>query len=353
MKSVNPEMIVLAREIRGISQSELADLIQLTQGMLSKIEKGLNKPSEEIFTTICNVLAFPMSFFEQTNNIFEPNLSYYRKRIVIKKRDLLKAEGSMNLVRMNLENLMTSVELPELNLPLWDVDVHGAPEAAAKWVRQKWRIPKGRIENLTKIIEDNGIVVVPFDFGSEKMDGLSLISKDRHPIIYINNKMPGDRQRLTLAHELGHLVMHIGQQIAQVRDVEKEAMQFASELLVPASEFLQDLETISLETLGNMKRYWKISMGALLYKAKELAQVTDNQYRYLWQQMAYLGYKTKEPAELNVSPEKATLFKEMLELHTNELGYTKDELANMLHINVKDLNALYYSDNVKLKIIRN
>ena len=94
-------------------------------------------------------------------------------------------------------------------------------------------------------------------------------------------------------------------------------------------------------------------MGALLYKAKELAQVTDNQYRYLWQQMAYLGYKTKEPAEFNVSPEKATLFKEMLELHTNELGYTKDELANMLHINVKDLNALYYSDNVKLKIIRN
>jgi len=353
MKSINPEMIVLAREIRGISQSELADLIQLTQGMLSKIEKGLNKPSEEIFTNICNILEFPMSFFEQTNNIFEPNLSYYRKRIVIKKRDLLKAEGSMNLVRMNLENLMTSVELPELNLPFWDVDVHGAPEAAAKWVRQKWRIPKGRIENLTKIIEDNGIVVVPFDFGSEKMDGLSLISKDRHPIIYINNKMPGDRQRLTLAHELGHLVMHIGQQLAQVRDVEKEAMQFASELLVPASEFLQDLETISLETLGNMKRYWKISMGALLYKAKELAQVTDNQYRYLWQQMASLGYKTKEPAEFNVSPEKATLFKEMLELHTNELGYTKDELANMLHINVKDLNALYYSDNVKLKIIRN
>ena len=69
MKSINPEMIVLAREIRGISQSELADLIQLTQGMLSKIEKGLNKPSEEIFTNICNILEFPMSFFEQTNNI--------------------------------------------------------------------------------------------------------------------------------------------------------------------------------------------------------------------------------------------------------------------------------------------
>jgi Zn-dependent peptidase ImmA (M78 family)/DNA-binding XRE family transcriptional regulator len=353
MKSLNPEMIVLAREIRGISQSELADLIQLTQGMLSKIEKGLFKPSEEIFTNICNILEFPMSFFEQTNNIFEPNLSYYRKRIVIKKRDLLKAEGSMNLVRMNLENLMTSVELPELNLPFWDVDVHGTPESAAKWVRQKWRIPKGRIENLTKIIEDNGIVVVPFDFGSEKMDGLSLFTKERQPIIYINNKMPGDRQRLTLAHELGHLVMHIGQQIAQIRNVEKEAMQFAAEFLVPASEFLQDIETIGLETLGNMKRYWKISMGALLYRAKELAQVTENQYRYLWQQMAYLGYKTKEPAELSVPAEKATLFKEMLELHVNELGYTKDELAGMLHIKLNDLNALYYNDNVKLKIIRN
>ena len=259
----------------------------------------------------------------------------------------------MNLVRMHVERLMKSVELPELNLPTWDVEEQGEPTNAAIWLRRSWGLPKGRIENLTKVVEDNGIVVISFNFGTEKMDGLSMQTKDKQPLIFINKAISGDRQRFTLAHEVGHLVMHIGQRVSDFRDVEKEAMQFAAELLVPASEFQKEAEYISLESLGDLKRYWKVSMGSLLFRVKELGLVTENRYRYLWQQMAMKGYKTHEQAALNIPRETPTLMKEIIMMHINELGYKKDELSTMLNIIEADLEELYFNDQVKLKIVRN
>jgi Zn-dependent peptidase ImmA (M78 family)/transcriptional regulator with XRE-family HTH domain len=353
MNAINPEMIVLAREARGYTQSELAELIGIKQGTLSKIEKGFQPPSDEVLMLLVDKLLYPVTFFEQRDNVYNPDLLYYRKRIVIKKKVLLKAEATMNIIRMNMERLLSSVELPDVNLPQWDVEEHGTPEDAARFVRQNWKMTKGKIENLTKVVEDNGIIVIPFDFGSEKMDGLSMYTKDGHPIIFINSKMPGDRQRLTLAHELAHLVMHLGRVISQERNVEHEAMRFAAELLVPEKEFINSVDGFDLQALANQKRYWLVSMGAILVRGKVLNLITENQYRYVWQQMAMLGYKTKEPAELTVAKEKATLIKEILEMHIHELGYSKEEISEMLNISFSDLQELYYYDNLKLRIIKN
>ena len=168
-----------------------------SQGMLSKIEKGLFKPSEDFLLSIYDFLNFPISFFEQKDQLFDPNLTFYRKRVTVKKITQLSAEGRMNLVRMHVERLMKSVELPELNLPTWDVEEQGEPTNAAIWLRRSWGLPKGRIENLTKVVEDNGIVVISFNFGTEKMDGLSMQTKDKQPLIFINKAISGDRQRFT------------------------------------------------------------------------------------------------------------------------------------------------------------
>ena len=40
-KNINPEMLVLARESRGVMQSELARMLSVTQGKVSKLESGL------------------------------------------------------------------------------------------------------------------------------------------------------------------------------------------------------------------------------------------------------------------------------------------------------------------------
>lgn len=70
MKAINPEMIVLARESRGLTQKELAENIDITQGALSKIEKGLQTPLMENLEKIAFKLNYPLSFFEQSNKVF-------------------------------------------------------------------------------------------------------------------------------------------------------------------------------------------------------------------------------------------------------------------------------------------
>src|SRR5690606_31019482 len=97
------------------------------------------------------------------------------------------------------------------NIPKWDSEVDGSPSNCAKFLREYWRVKRGRIENLTDLIENNGVVVVSTGLGN--LDGLATFSTSGIPLIFVNNDRTGDRHRFNLAHELGHLVLHWGQKI--------------------------------------------------------------------------------------------------------------------------------------------
>ncbi|RNI31765.1 ImmA/IrrE family metallo-endopeptidase [Rufibacter immobilis] len=352
---VNPNMVILARESRGVTQKELAEKMCIKQGTLSKIENGLQNVSEELLDILSAELAYPVSFFFQQNQLYNPNLVHYRKRTVFTKKDLAKADATMNISKINLEKLLNSVDIPDLQLPKWEVDEHGSPEKCAAYLREYWRLPKGRIENITKLVEDKGILVVPIDFDSPKMDGLNIFTDTNHPIIFYNRNIPTDRQRLTIAHELGHILLHLGQPIAENRDVEAEAYAFAAEFLMPAAEIKSHLGKVDIARLADLKRYWKVSMAALIIRAKTLRLITDNQYRYLWQQMSALGYRTKEPKELDAAPEPPILLKELVDAHLNDLGYSEEELAQLLSLQLEDFKSRYQDNEVvrpKLKITR-
>jgi Zn-dependent peptidase ImmA (M78 family)/DNA-binding XRE family transcriptional regulator len=349
---LNPQMIILARESRGYTQEDLSNKLSIKQGTLSKIEQGFQRASDDIIKKLSTVLDYPKSFFEQSDNIYNPSLSYYRKKITIPKRDIVNIEANMNIIRMNIERLLNNIEISETNLLNWNVDEDGPPEKAAQFLREKWKISKGRIDNLTKLIEDNGILVVQINVFSNKFDGLSMFTKGNQPIIFINENMPGDRQRLTLAHELGHLVLHFGQIVSELRDTDKEAYIFGSEFLVPLKEFCSNIDNISLKTLANLKRYWKVSMAALLFKANHYKFITSNQYRYIWSQISGMGYRVHEPIELNVPKESPKLVREIINLHMSELDYSEDELASLVHLNVDEFKDKYLNAESKLKILR-
>jgi Zn-dependent peptidase ImmA (M78 family)/DNA-binding XRE family transcriptional regulator len=349
MVKFNPDMLILAREARGLSQGELADKMGIKQGTLSKIENRASN-GEEYLEKISVALNYPLSFFHQDFKRFEINAHYYRKKITIPKKELSQSKALIDILQCNIEKLLQSVELPAENLNMWDVSMYGSPSLYANHLREFWRIPKGKIDNLTNIIENNGIVVVHVDFASPKLDGLSMRTEKNQAIIFLNKNLSGDRARLTLAHELGHLGMHFAQIIAQDRDVEEEAFEFASELLVPSSEIKHHLSRLNLEKLADLKRYWKISMQAILYKAKKLDLIKDNTYRYLLTQFRSLNYHINEPKDLEVPLEKPTLIKEVLDTYLNDLEYSKAELAQLLCLNLDDFNDLYYPS--RLKIIR-
>ncbi len=352
MPKINSEMIRLARESRGLSQSELCEKLSIAQGTVSKVENRLIECSEDLGLRVANLLDYPMSFFYRQAAIFPSSILYYRRKITASKKGLSKAEARMNIIRMGIETLLENVEVAEHTLGQWNVETMGTPELAAKFLREKWRVSKGRIENLTALLEKNGIFVFHFDFESEKLEGLSFFTEKSQPIIFVNRTLPGDRLRLTLAHELGHLFMHIGQPMTLERDVEKEAFAFASEFLVPLAEFKTNARYIDLKFLAAQKMYWMVSMSSLVYKASDQGLLSPNQAKYLFSQLSALGYRKAEPSDLNVKREMPTLIKTIVDMHKKDLGFTSEEIAGMLHLSFREFETEFNVEPFGLRVIR-
>ncbi len=97
------------------------------------------------------------------------------------------------------------------------------------------------------------------DFGTRRVDGLSQWVGD-HPVILFDDAAPPDRVRLTLAHELGHLVLHAA--AMSVDDVEAEANAFAAEFLMPAEVVRPSLRNLKIGRLIDLKCEYGVSMQA-------------------------------------------------------------------------------------------
>ncbi len=83
--NVNPNMIVLAREARGLTQAELADLIGMSPTNLSKIERSDIGINDEVLETIAEKTDYPAHFFKQSGEIMPENLNYRKREEVAQK----------------------------------------------------------------------------------------------------------------------------------------------------------------------------------------------------------------------------------------------------------------------------
>jgi Zn-dependent peptidase ImmA (M78 family)/DNA-binding XRE family transcriptional regulator len=348
----NPLMLVLARESRGFTQAELAEKLGVAQSILSRIEKGLIPLSENLKSKLPEILEYSSGFFDKEDEISDFSLYHYRRRIKLAKKELEKSEAQMNITLINIETLLNDVELPRPNYPTFNVTTKNPADKCAQALREFWGVPKGRIVNLTTLLEENGIMVVNMDFDSGEIDGIGVITKGGNPVIFMDSSIPADRYRLTLAHELGHLLLHVGKQIPETRDVEKEAFLFAAEFMMPEKEIKSQLEDLNLEKLGQLKMFWKISMGALIKRAQTAGVVNESQYYHLWKLMGKEGYKKREPEALDFPKERPTLLTEMIDAFLIELGYTHETLAAELDLTVEEFRRKYLSsdENTWLKV---
>lgn len=347
MQKFNSEILKLAREARFLTQTELSKILGVEQGTISKIEKNILSVDEKLVSNISQALNFPISFFYQDKKVNVVEGHYRRKASTsVKKMNQYKAQ--MTIAEWHFLKLMDEIELPETKLPEWNVLEDGIPSLCAKHLRDFWKLPKGRIANLTKLIEDNGVVIISLDLGD--ISGFSTYANGIIPVIYVNSNVSPDRYRLTIAHELGHLILHFGNKVGPDRDIEKEAYEFAIELLVPENNIRPYFTKVSIESLADLKSYWIVSMQALLRYANTLGMVTQNQYKYLWIQMGSLGYRRNEP--VNVPSEKPGIITEIVKAYIDDLGYSKEELAMVLQINMSELERIYFGSSGKLKVLR-
>src|SRR6202012_4713599 len=101
---INPIMIVLAREYNGLSQTELADRIEMSSTNLSKIERSDIGISQETLTQIASVTNFPVSFFYQDGSIVPENMNY-RKRETVAQKLLTPINARVNIMRLHTQIL--------------------------------------------------------------------------------------------------------------------------------------------------------------------------------------------------------------------------------------------------------
>jgi Zn-dependent peptidase ImmA (M78 family)/transcriptional regulator with XRE-family HTH domain len=347
MQKFNSEILKLAREARFLTQTELSKILGVEQGTISKIEKNILSVDEKLVSNISQALDFPINFFYQDRKVNSVE-GHYRRKISTSVKKMNQYVAQMTIAEWHFLKLMDEIELPEIKLPVWEVIEDGGASLCAKHLREFWKLPKGRVTNLTKIIEDNGIVIISLDLGD--MSGFSTYINGSIPAIYINSNLSPDRYRLTLAHELGHIILHFGKKVSQERDIESEAYEFAIEFLVPENNIRNYFAKVSIESLADLKSYWYVSMQALLRYANTLGMITQNQYKYLIIQMGSLGYRRNEPVVIPI--EKPGLINEIVNAYINDLGYSKEELATVLQINIKELDRIYFGASGKLKVLR-
>lgn len=350
--NLNQTMIVLAREYRGLSQNELASKISISPGQLCKIEKGLAYPPDNVIEEISDVLNLPTSFFYRKGEIVNHTL-HYRKKVKVSPKILSFAEAEMNLHRLNVQELLDSVEINSDPLPNFDLNEFDSPSTVAKQLRQLWKVAKGPIHKLFHLIERNGVIIIHTDLGSNEISGRSMFTEDKKPIIFINKNHVVDRQRFTLAHELGHLIMHINQVIPDSRDIEKEANEFASEFLLPLDELRAFVfGYLNIEQLAELKRYWKVSMQAILYKAKEGGLITPTNFKSMMIEFSKQKIRINEPKILEPEPEYPQLLNGLIKMHLNELQLTLEELSQIVKLNTNEFTSKYLEINkFKLKLV--
>ena len=341
-RGFRPEMVGLRRKMIGLSQADLEAKSGISQAAISKIEQGLKEPSPEQISTLAASMSCLQSFFFQTEREYGPPISAhpnYRKKASVGQKTIDKVIAELSVRLGHARTLLQSADFkPELPLPQYDADEYAAHiESVADMVRRAWYVPRGPIRSLIEYIERAGILVINSDMEDARIDGASYQVPGMPPVIFLNRSMPADRQRFTLAHELGHIVLHR----FPSPEMEKQADEFAAALLMPRDDIGSELRGLTLTKAAQLKPYWRVSMAALIVRAKTLEKIDAGASSYLWRQMSFKGYRTCEPTSLDFAAEEPSLASALFNNLSDALGYTNEDLENALHLQYSEIAQLY------------
>jgi Zn-dependent peptidase ImmA (M78 family) len=304
------------------------------------MEAGLLPAPDEVVDALAQALDYPRRFFFQADPVYGASTSefFHRKRQSAPVRVLDQLHARLNIQRIHIDRLLRSVDFTGRGrFERADIDDFGSAEEIARKVRADWRLPPGPVKDLVGTVERAGAMVVRFSFGTPLVDAISIWAPELPPIFFLNADMPPDRERLSLAHEIGHVVMH-----TSVRpDMEEEADRFAGEFLLPETDVRPQLHDLSLARLGSLKPYWRVSMAAILTRASRLSMITPSRAKSLWVQLSQRGYRKREPAELDFPREVPRAVAELVQVHLDRLGYTLAEVSELVAMTESEFGQYY------------
>lgn len=320
------QRLKLRRLAKGWSLDDLATEMGglVTKQAIHKYEKEQMRPSPRILQKLAHVLTVSAAHLTQQPDTAVTFVAY-RKTSGLGVRDQEQMEARVEvetLERVRLQKLLGQ----ELNLPrLPVVKTLDDAERAAEQLRSQWKLGVDAICSLSSVLEDHGIHIIEVD-APEKFDGLSAhvhSAKSRAgttadetvtaetttdfkgecvaAAVVVKRDLPGDRWRLTTAHELGHLVLRFLPAVEEAW-IEKAAFRFASAFLAPRPLVEREVgakrHRISPQELFLLKPRFGMSAQAIVYRLRELDILSVKESGALFDLFTASGWKKTEPHSL-------------------------------------------------------
>ncbi|HAT7073992.1 TPA: ImmA/IrrE family metallo-endopeptidase [Legionella pneumophila] len=335
--------IYRARKAARLTLRELAEKVSLSHTAIQKYENNEMTPASDMLIKLAKALDVKVEYFFRPERFTLQNIQY-RKHADMPEHELeeIKAKILDQIERrIELESLFPVSPIQNFRLGEKKLRSYDDIEKIANEVRRQWNLGLEPIANLIDTFEENGIRVFEIDNQLyPKFDGFSAHIND-HPIIVIGSNWPGDRQRFTLAHELGHLVLY-GFMHPDL-DEERCCNHFAGAFLLPKESLVlimgEKRTFIEPRELSILKQEFGISMLAILHRAKDVGIITNSVYRKIRSTFNENGWNKKEPGE-QYPKQKTYLFEQMIFRALAEEYLGESKAAELLNLNVEQLRAI-------------
>lgn len=343
------ERLKQLRMARGLSLDGLAEQIGgiVTKQAISKYETGKARPTPTVLQALAGALGVKAAELLRAPEIAVEFIAY-RKGSGLRKKEQGQVENLVARVleeRVRLQEMTGETEA--FNVPVRSLAVRDPEDAegAAEGLREQWRLGLAPIAGVVSVLEDHLIHVIEID-ADEKFDGISAVTTDtegtlRGAAVVTRRGLPGERQRMNLAHELGHIVLDVPEDV----DEEKAAFRFAGAFLAPAQALYREVGLkrafVQGEELVMLKLKYGISVQALLYRLQALGIIGPAHYRQWCIAINRQGYRKQEPYGLE--PERPQWLRRMVLRALSEGLMTREEGERVLG---EQLDRESLSDNV-------
>jgi len=300
------ERLKMARKMAGMSQQQLGEKAGVSRMSISKYERDINVPKSQVLIKLAKALDVKIEYLLRPVEVSLSEPMFRKRTALPKKQEYRILEKTRDWVERYLEvealfNDISRYAKPQIENVVREMD---DVEDVALQLRKEWDLGLDPIDNLLEVLEDKGVKVWTINQAEDHFDALEMWANDEIPVIVVRGGIPGDRQRFDLAHELGHMLLDINEDV----DEEKAAHRFAGAFLVPKAKAYEELgrnrQHLGVKELLILKQKYGLSMQAWIYRAKDLGIISQSNMRQMFIEIRKRNWHVTEPGE-QVDPEKS------------------------------------------------
>ena len=351
------ERLKLARKKAGYSLRALSDAIdnKVSAQAIGKYERDEMMPASDVLTAMAGTLEVNLEFL-MSNQVQQLCGVEFRKHSGTSVKERSRVEAA---VIERVESYLSVEEILDLESADWHkpfppevLDSLETAESLADRLRKKWNLGADPIPNMTELLEEKGIKVLVIEL-PQKVSGLTCLvnrvnGKDAVPVIVVNKLLPLERRRFTLAHELGHRLIHERSSV----DHEKAANIFAGSFLINADHLREEIgehrHSVSYPELVSLKRKYRVSAAAMLMRLKQVDILSKSACDYAFQTFAR-SWRRKEPQPIEKAENQSKFelpkrFDRLCYRALSEKLISPVKASEFLHIPCYEIERLLHGD---------